>query len=124
MTTPFLKAKLDAGGAGWGNTTLGAARSWGIAASIVGAGLGGWFTVRRGTVAGLVVLGGLQAASNLVYAGAAVTPTDAWTWSAVVVEPFCGGLGMAPYGALLLRSCSTTFTCTPPCSSMRRSTGL
>ena len=107
MTTPFLKAKLDAGGAGWGNTTLGAARGWGIAASIVGAGLGGWFTVRRGTLAGLVVLGGLQAASNLVYVGAAANPTDLWTWSAVLVEPFCGGLGMAPYGALMLRSCST-----------------
>jgi len=108
MTTPFLKAKLDAGGAGWGNATLGGARLPGIAASIVGAALGGWFTVRRGTIAGLVVLGGLQAASNLVYAGAAATPTDAWVWSAVLVEPFCGGLGMAPYGALMLRSCSTT----------------
>ena len=106
MTTPFLKAKAADGGAGWGNDTLGAARLPGIAASIAGAALGGWFTVRRGIVAGLVVLGGLQAASNLVYAGAAVSPTPAWTWSAVLVEPFCGGLGMAPYGALMLRSCS------------------
>ena len=107
MTTPFLKAKLEAGGAGWGNDTLGLARLPGIAASIVGAALGGWFTVRRGIVAGIVVLGGLQAASNLVYAGAALSPTPLWTWSAVLVEPFCGGLGMAPYGAVMLRSCSS-----------------
>lgn len=107
MTTPFLKAKLEAGGAGWGNDTLGVARLPGIAASIVGAALGGWFTVRRGIVAGIVVLGGLQAASNLVYAGAALSPTPLWTWSAVLVEPFCGGLGMAPYGAVMLRSCSS-----------------
>lgn len=107
MTTPFLKAKLEAGGAGWGNDTLGAARFAGIAASIVGAALGGWFTVRRGLVPAIVVLGGLQAASNLVYAGAAASPTPLWTWSAVLAEPFCGGLGMAPYGAVMLRSCSS-----------------
>jgi PAT family beta-lactamase induction signal transducer AmpG len=108
MTTPFLKAATSAGGAGWGNDTLGVARFAGIGASIVGAALGGWFTMRRGIVAGIVVLGALQAGSNLVYAAAALTPTAAWTWSAVLVEPFCGGLGMAPYGALMLRSCSTT----------------
>jgi PAT family beta-lactamase induction signal transducer AmpG len=51
------------------------------------------------------VLGLLQAASNLLYAAAAAWPTWLGLRVAVVVEPFCAGLGTAPFLALLMVSC-------------------
>ena len=79
----------------------------GMAATIAGTAMGGlllpWLGVRRG----LLVFGGLQAASNLAYAYLAVSidPTQPSTTALAAVvglENFCGGLAKAPLIAWLM----------------------
>jgi PAT family beta-lactamase induction signal transducer AmpG len=78
----------------------------GIAASIAGALAGGAYVSRRGEYRGLLVLGLLQAGSNLVYAAVAAVPhAPAALVVASLVESFCGGLGTAALLSLLTRSC-------------------
>lgn len=82
----------------------------GLALSIVGGVLGGWFTDRRGIFTGLWVLGLAQAVSNLGYAwAAAVIPpgevTAAHTallYAVSALESFTGGLGTAAFLAFLM----------------------
>lgn len=76
-----------------------------IASTLLGALLGGWLTRRWGVLRALVVLGLAQAVSNLGYAGAALAPSPGTLWGAALLEPFCGGLGTAPFIALLMLSC-------------------
>lgn len=103
MARQFLKA---ADGAGWSNRELGVSRTVALVGSVAGCALGGWFSVRRGLFAALLVLGVAQAGSNLAYVAAAAWPTPTVVWGAAAVEPFCGGLAMAPYGALMLAGAS------------------
>jgi PAT family beta-lactamase induction signal transducer AmpG len=75
-----------------------------IGAVVLGAWVGGALTRRWGLFRALWVLGLLQAVSNLGYAAAADAGKGA-LWAAAAVEPFCSGLGTAPFVALLLVSC-------------------
>ena len=73
----------------------------GVISTIAGALVGGHLTGRWGVFRALWVLGIAQAASNLVYAGAAaLPPSTPLMYAASVVESFCGGLGTAPFLAL------------------------
>jgi PAT family beta-lactamase induction signal transducer AmpG len=83
----------------------------GIGATILGAVVGGWFTARAGLFRALWILGLLQAVSNLGYALGAGAGKDV-LWGAAVFEPFCGGLGTAPFLALLMRSCDRAHAAT------------
>ncbi len=85
----------------------------GVVATVAGALLGGTLTTRWGIFKALWVLGILQAASNLVYAGAAVLPpSDALMYAASFVESFCGGLGTAPFLAFLMSICDKSHAAT------------
>ncbi len=77
----------------------------GIGASILGSLVGGWWTSRVGLGKALLVLGALQAGSNLAYAGAAAVDGKAALWGAAVFEQLCAGLGTAPFVAFLM-TCS------------------
>lgn len=103
MARQFLKAP---DGAGWTNAELGVSKTVGLVGTVAGCALGGWFTQRRGLFAALLVLGVAQAGSNFAYVAAAAWPTPAVVWAAAAVEPFCGGLAMAPYGAVMLLGAS------------------
>src|SRR5262245_34376117 len=75
-----------------------------IVATILGALLGGLLTKRWGVFRAVWVLGLFQATSNLGYAAAAGAGKPA-LWAAAAVEPFCGGLGTAPFLSLFMVSC-------------------
>ena len=83
-----------------------------IVATLAGALLGGWLTRRWGPLKALLILGLAQALSNLGYAAAAAAPATATLWGAALLEPFCGGLGTAPFIALLMLSCERTHAAT------------
>lgn len=78
----------------------------GVALTVVGALVGGAFTSRYGIFHGLWVLGLLQAASNLGYAGAAaIGGGRPAIYAASMLESFTGGLGTAPFLAFLMHVC-------------------
>jgi len=83
-----------------------------IVATLLGAFTGGWLTRRWGALKALLILGLAQALSNLGYAGAAAAPSQGTLWGAALLEPFCGGLGTAPFIALLMLSCERTHAAT------------
>ncbi len=86
----------------------------GLALSIGGGLLGGWYVDTRGIFKGLWVLGIWQALSNLVYAGAAYAvphaaqgtdialANQAFVYAASAVESFTGGLGTGAFLAFLM----------------------
>jgi PAT family beta-lactamase induction signal transducer AmpG len=78
----------------------------GVAASIVGALVGGVLTTRWGIFRGLWVLGLLQAGSNLGYAAvAAFALGRPGIYAASLCESFTGGLGTAAFLAFLMHIC-------------------
>lgn len=78
----------------------------GVALTVAGALAGGMFTSRYGIFRGLWVLGLLQAASNLGYAGAAALGGGRPAiYAASMLESFTGGLGTAPFLAFLMHVC-------------------
>jgi PAT family beta-lactamase induction signal transducer AmpG len=78
----------------------------GVVSTICGALLGGALTKRWGVFRALWILGIAQAGSNLMYAAAAaLPPSTPLLYAASVVESFCGGLGTAPFLALLMQLC-------------------
>jgi PAT family beta-lactamase induction signal transducer AmpG len=101
MIKPFwVDRGLSVEEIGFVSTTLG------VAASIVGALLGGWLTSRWGIFRALWILGLLQAASNLGYAGvAAYSVGRAGIYAASLCESFTGGLGTAAFLAFLMHIC-------------------
>lgn len=76
-----------------------------IVATLAGALLGGFLARAWGPFRALWVLGLAQAVSNLGYAAAAATGNPALAWGALALEPFCGGLGTAPFVTVLMVSC-------------------
>ena len=104
---PMAKQWLIApDGAGWSDGAYGLSTTLGLVATIAGGLLGGWVTTRWGVFRALWTLGALQAVSNLSYSGAALVGGPVAPWAAALVEPFCGGLGTAPFAALLMVSCA------------------
>jgi PAT family beta-lactamase induction signal transducer AmpG len=83
-----------------------------IVATMLGAVLGGLLTRRWGVIRALLVLGLAQALSNLGYAQAAYDGDRATAWAAALVEPFCGGLGTAPFVTLFMLACERAHAAT------------
>ena len=80
--------------------------SFGVAASVAGAMAGGLFTSRYGMLRGLIVLGLLQAVSNVGYATVAFVDAGRWAiYAASLFESFTGGLGTAAFLAFLMHIC-------------------
>lgn len=81
----------------------------GVVCTIAGALLGGRLTKAWGLFQSLWVLGIAQAASNLMYAAAAMSPpSHLLMYGSSIVESFCGGLGTAPFLAFLMSVCDKT----------------
>jgi len=105
MIEPFLvKRGLTNAQIGYFQTTAG------VIATVLGAMSGGALTTRWGIFRALWILGLFQALSNLGYAAAAATDSPTLLWSAVVFEPFCGGLGTAAFLAFLMACCGRSHT--------------
>ncbi|MFP6665508.1 MAG: MFS transporter [Deltaproteobacteria bacterium] len=80
--------------------------SFGVAASVLGALVGGWVTSRYGIFRALIFLGALQALSNLGYATVAFTDAGRLSiYAASLLESFTGGLGTAAFLAFLMHIC-------------------
>jgi PAT family beta-lactamase induction signal transducer AmpG len=80
--------------------------AFGIGATIIGALIGGFWTMKLGLIRGLVVMGILQASSNLVYAVVALTGAEKLPlYGAGIWESFTQGLGTAAFLSLLMRLC-------------------
>ena len=105
MMKPSLRrAGFDAADLGWVGSLQ-------VVTLIAGAALGGALTRRWGVVRALFVLGAFQAVSNLAYAWGA-DHGKAWLWFAACVEPFCGGLGTAPFLSFLMLCCARAHAAT------------
>jgi PAT family beta-lactamase induction signal transducer AmpG len=109
LSTTFLLR-----GAGFGVTEVGTINKvFGLAATIVGALMGGSLMTRLGLYRSLMMFGVLQAVSNFGYWVLAVTPAHLYSMAVVVaVENLCGGLGTAAFVALLMALCRQEFSAT------------
>jgi PAT family beta-lactamase induction signal transducer AmpG len=133
LSTTFLLR-----GVGFGLEEVGAVtKIFGLAATIVGALMGGALLVRAGLYRSLMMFGVLQAVSNLGYWLLAALPADLLTvthqvtqagqvivkseatlagWlvmgGVVGLENICGGLGTAAFVALLMALCQLSFSAT------------
>src|SRR5690606_5415771 len=109
LSTTFLLR-----GAGFDVTEVGMVNKvFGLAATIVGALLGGGLMTRLGLYRSLMAFGILQAVSNFGYWVLAVTPPHLYSMAFVVaVENLCGGLGTAAFVALLMALCKQEFSAT------------
>lgn len=101
-------------GAGFTGTEVGAVNKvFGLAATIVGALLGGSLMARFGLYRSLMMFGILQAVSNFGYLVLAITPPYIFSMGVVVaIENLCGGLGTAAFVALLMGLCNQQFSAT------------
>ncbi|TSH99278.1 muropeptide transporter [Verticiella sediminum] len=101
-------------GAGYSATEVGAVNKvMGLAATIVGALVGGSLLARLGLYRSLMVFGLAQAVSNLSYWLIAVTPKNLVLMaSAIGFENLCGGMGTAAFVALMMGLCNARFTAT------------
>lgn len=109
LSTTFLLR-----GAGFDVTEVGTINKvFGLAATIVGALMGGSLMSRFGLYRSLMMFGVLQAISNFGYWVLAVTPAHLYSMAIVVaVENLCGGLGTAAFVALLMALCKQEFSAT------------
>ena len=88
-------------------------KSMGLAATIVGALLGGALQARLGLWRSLLLFGVLQGVSNLAYWMLAISPKSlALMGVAVGVENLTGGMGTAAFVALLSALCDVRFSAT------------
>jgi len=108
MIKPFwVDRGLSLNEIAWISTTLG------VAATIVGALLGGLLTTRLGLVRGLFLMGIFQALSNFVYASVALAGGGRIpVYGAGIFESFTQGLGTAAFLALLMRLCDKKYAAT------------
>ena len=88
-------------------------KGWGLVATLLGAGIGGWIVARYGILKSLLICGILQAASNLVFA------LQAWIGYSVPmltvtigVENLTGGMGTTAFVAYLSSLCNLSYTAT------------
>lgn len=78
--------------------------------TIAGALIGGYYTSKRGLKESLIVLGALQALSNLGYAIVALPFIDYWwVYVASFIESFTGGLGTSAFLTFLTHLCHRQF---------------
>ncbi|MCQ9617508.1 muropeptide transporter [Paenalcaligenes niemegkensis] len=101
-------------GAGFSVSEVGSVNKiFGLAATIVGALVGGSLMARLGLYRSLMLFGLLQALSNFGYWILAVNDSKLWLMTSVVaVENLCGGLGTAAFVALLMALCKQQFSAT------------
>jgi len=109
LTTAFLIQ-----GPGFTATEVGAInKALGLAATIVGALVGGAWMVRLGLYRALLGFGMLQAVTNLGFMFLALVGKDyALMVTAVAAENLCGGMGTAAFVALLMSLCDKRFSAT------------
>lgn len=109
LSTTFLirGVGFDAGEVGLVNKTLG------LAATIVGALLGGLLMRRWSLFKALMIFGILQGGSNIGYWYLAISEQSIYSMGAIVAfENLCGGLGTAAFVALLMTLCHQSFSAT------------
>ena len=101
-------------GAGFSVSQVGSVNKiFGLAATIIGALIGGSLMAKLGLYRSLMLFGVMQAVSNFGYWLLAVSPTSLWLMTTVVaVENLCGGLGTAAFVALLMALCKQQFSAT------------
>ena len=101
-------------GAGFGVSEVGTVNKiFGLAATIIGALLGGGLMARLGLYKSLMLFGLLQAVSNFGYWVLAVSEPHLLMMGAVVaIENLCGGMGTAAFVALLMALCNHQFSAT------------
>ncbi len=101
-------------GAGFSPTEVGSVNKiMGLAATIVGALIGGSLLERLGLYRSLMVFGILQGVSNLGFWLIAVVPQQLSLMAlAVGLENLCGGMGTAAFVALLMGLCHKDFSAT------------
>jgi MFS transporter, PAT family, beta-lactamase induction signal transducer AmpG len=108
LLTPFLKEL------GFTNPDIAAVNKvFGLIASLAGGVLAGGAVSRLGVYRSLWVFGILQAASNFVFIGLALSGKSyPWMVASIVVEQFCGGMGTAAFVAYLIGLCDQRFSAT------------
>src|SRR5690606_14755721 len=101
-------------GAGFSATEVGTVNKiFGLAATIIGALVGGGLMAKLGLYRSLMLFGLLQAVSNFGYWWLSVSEPNLWFMGAVVaIENLCGGMGTAAFVALLMALCHQQFSAT------------
>lgn len=101
-------------GAGFGVAEVGTVNKiFGLAATVVGALVGGGLMARLGLYRSLMLFGLLQAVSNFGYWILAVSDPHIFMMGVVVaIENLCGGMGTAAFVALLMALCNQQFSAT------------
>lgn len=109
LTTAFLIK-----GAGFTPTDVGAInKGMGVLATLAGALVGGSLMVRMGLVRALLLFGVLQAVTNLLFVGLAVTGKNyPLMVAAIAGENLAGGMGTVAFVALLMALCDHRYTAT------------
>jgi PAT family beta-lactamase induction signal transducer AmpG len=88
-------------------------KGWGLAATLIGAGLGGWLVARHGVLKSLLICGVLQAASNLVFAVQAYVGYSLPMLAVTIgFENLTGGMGTTAFVAYLSSLCNVAYTAT------------
>jgi PAT family beta-lactamase induction signal transducer AmpG len=88
-------------------------KGWGLAMTLVGAGLGGWMVARYGILKSLLICGVLQAMSNLVFAAQAWVGYSLPMLTVTIgVENLTGGMGTTAFVAYLSSLCNVAYTAT------------
>lgn len=101
-------------GAGFSVSEVGTINKiFGLAATIVGALIGGALMDRLGLYRSLLLFGLLQAVSNLGYWYLSISASNLfWMGAVVALENLCGGMGTAAFVALLMALCNQQFSAT------------
>jgi PAT family beta-lactamase induction signal transducer AmpG len=109
MTTPYILKYI-----GFSRTELGTIyKGFGMAATIVGALMGGAIMSRWSLKKSLLIFGVLQGVSILTFIILEFTGRQIWALAIVIgTENFCGGMGTAAYTAFLMGLCNKKFTAT------------
>ena len=109
MTTPYILKYV-----GFSRTELGTIyKGFGMAATIVGALMGGALMSKWPLRRSLFVFGVLQGVSILAFILLDFTGREIWALAVVIgIENFCGGMGTSAYTAFLMGLCNRKFTAT------------